>query len=851
MKRNLSAIIGCLFSLVAVAQKTPTIYIDKNGVMRWSDTRQEASFFGVNYTLPFAHAYRATGYLGVDRKAAIDRDVYHFARLGLNAYRIHIWDVELSDEKGNLIQNEHLDLFDYLIAKLKERGIYIVITAQTNFGNGYPERNQITNGFSYHYNKCNVHSDPQAIAAQERYLSSLVQHVNPYTGKAYMDDPSIIGFEINNEPCHAGSQSETRDYINRLLKTLKRAGNSKPVFYNVSHNIQQTEAYYSTAIQGTTYQWYPTGLVAGRTRKGNFLPYVDSYQIPFSDVKGFDQKAKLVYEFDPADLMYSYMYPAMVRTFRSTGFQWITQFSYDPVDLAWANTEYQTHYLNLVYTPRKAISMKIAAEAAYRLPRNRSYGVYPENTVFGDFRVSYLKDLSELNTPEKFYYSNHTATVPVDANRLQSIAGYGQSPVVGYEGTGAYFIDKLEDGLWRLEVMPDAVQVSDPFTKPSLKKEVVKIFWGKWDMRLNLPNLGKAFSITGINKGNQYRDETTDGIIRSLQPGVYLLQQKGLTAKRNREPGSAWENIRLDEYVAPQKRPDHSSYTVSHIPAKTVEAGKPLVIESLIAGAPVPDSVLIYTDKISFWNDKNFGKKMEYVSGYLYRAVIPETEIKEGHFRYTLVICKDGKRLTFPAGVPGSPLDWDYTDGQYWETEVVAPDKAIVLFSVTDELSGMEAFTIPEWSFTFRRLEENFPVGKKTLHLTFNSKEDHPRFFLRKYIREEVAHREDRLETCTHLCLHLKKVPEGLHVGFITSDGYTYNLPCPLQVNEIVRIPLKELRQTKTALLPNSYPVFLDKYFSPAVAIPFRTESIESIELSFDGKKDEAGEIEIGNIWLE
>ena len=44
---------------------------------------------------------------GVDRKTAIDRDVYHMARLGLNAYRIHIWDVEISDAEGNLLENEH------------------------------------------------------------------------------------------------------------------------------------------------------------------------------------------------------------------------------------------------------------------------------------------------------------------------------------------------------------------------------------------------------------------------------------------------------------------------------------------------------------------------------------------------------------------------------------------------------------------------------------------------------------------------------------------------------------------------------------------------------------------------
>ena len=98
---------------------------------------------------PFAHAYRALGYLGVDRKAAIDKDVYHLSRLGFNAYRIHLWDVELTDGEGNLSENDHLDLMDYLIAKLKERNIHIVITAQTNFGNGYPERNEPTSGFSY------------------------------------------------------------------------------------------------------------------------------------------------------------------------------------------------------------------------------------------------------------------------------------------------------------------------------------------------------------------------------------------------------------------------------------------------------------------------------------------------------------------------------------------------------------------------------------------------------------------------------------------------------------------------------------------------------------------------------
>ena len=578
MKRQFILTFICLlFTFTGMQGKvtTPIIYIDGNGVMRWSDTHEEASFFGVNYTLPFAHAYRALGYLGLDRKAAIDKDVYHLSRLGLNAYRIHLWDVELTDGQGNLLENEHIDLMDYLIAKLKERNIHIVITAQTNFGNGYPERNIQTGGFSYKYDKCDMHSNPEAIAAQETYLRDLVKHTNPYTGLAYKDDPSIVGFEINNEPCHSGTKEEVKAYINRMLKSMSKAGNRKPVFYNVSHNGYVAEAYYETTVQGTTYQWYPIGLVSGQTQQGNFLPYVDRYDIPFAGkVKEFNKKARMIYEFDPADIMYSYMYPAMVRTFRTAGFQWITQFAYDPIDLAFANTEYQTHFLNLAYTPNKAISMKIAAEAARSLKRGESYGSYPQDTIFGNsFRVSYAEDLSELNNGEKFYYSNQTNTPPKDASKLVSIAGCGSSPIVDYEGTGAYFIDCLESGVWRLEVMPDAVVVNDPFAKPSLKKEVVSIIYGTWDMALRIPDLGKAFTLTALDKKNDRKEETvTNGVICDLRPGVYLLKRNGCTPQQNWKADSRWNSIRIGEFVAPTPRT--MDYKVTHTPASIAEAGK-------------------------------------------------------------------------------------------------------------------------------------------------------------------------------------------------------------------------------------------------------------------------------------
>jgi hypothetical protein len=81
-------------SLPASAQRQPggapapagrAVYLDKQGVIRWADTRREVTLFGANYVLPTASDYRAAGYLGADRKRMIDEDMAHFARMGWDA----------------------------------------------------------------------------------------------------------------------------------------------------------------------------------------------------------------------------------------------------------------------------------------------------------------------------------------------------------------------------------------------------------------------------------------------------------------------------------------------------------------------------------------------------------------------------------------------------------------------------------------------------------------------------------------------------------------------------------------------------------------------------------------------
>lgn len=561
MNKILAIVLGLVIAIPMAAKETNPrqtykIYVDPQGVMRRSDNKQEVSYYGTNYTAPFAYSYRALGYLDKDRKDAIDRDVYHIARMGQNAFRLHLWDVELADSLGNLLQNDHLDLLDYMIAQFEKRGIDIILTAQTNFGNGYPERDINTGAFSYKYGKSGVHTDPDGQKAQERYLDQLAKHVNPYTGLSYAKDNAIIAVEINNEPHHTAGKEEVTAYINKMVKALRKAGFDKPILYNVTHNPEVTEAYYDADINGTTYQWYPTGLVSGHERKGNLLPAFDDYTIPWKDtMPNYNKLARVVYEFDPADVLYSHLYPAVARAFRKEGFQWITQFAYDPLHLAPYNTEYPTHYLNLVYTPAKALSMMIAAETAKETPRGADYGAYPDNTTFGHTRISFEEDLSEFNAPEKFLYSNSTTTQPVDRAALRQVAGHGSSPVVAYEGTGTYFLDAVGNtGAWRLEVFPDVVQVDDPFGNTSLTDAKTVTVAAPRKLTIDLPSLGKEFIYKGVNNGNSADGKATDGSL-TVTPGVYLLapDAKGLAAAEKVDKVAG--NIGMAEYVLPDNDP--------------------------------------------------------------------------------------------------------------------------------------------------------------------------------------------------------------------------------------------------------------------------------------------------------
>jgi hypothetical protein len=826
---------------------TGDVYVDAKGVLRWQKTKAEVALFGVNYTAPFAYSYRALTKQGINLEQAIDQDVYHLSRLGVDAFRVHVWDIEITDTLGNLQQNEHLRLLDYLITKLKERNIKIILTPIAYWGNAYPEPTNTGTGFSSIYDKSQAYTNPRAIRAQENYLGQFLNHRNQYSGLLNREDPGIIAYEVCNEPNYHLPLAPVLSFANRMVAAMRATGLKKPIFYNIAESPVVKDAILDANVQGFSFQWYPEGLVAGHELKGNLLPYVDQYPLPYRGDKRFDNKAKMVYEFESADVLQPIMYPFMAKSFREAGFQWATQFAYDPMGIAAQNAEYQTHYLNLAYTPAKALSLLVASRIFHETRRGQSFGRYPADTVFGAARVSYRQQLSEWNAPTEFYYTANTSSRPVQPARLRHVAGVGSSGVVQYGGSGAYFLDQINPGMWRLEVMPDALPIQDPFETASPYKVVTQIAWNEQPLTVNLPDLGPAFLLRALNGNNHATGQASAGQLR-VKPGTYLLT-KSASAQWPALP-ERLGTLGLAEFVAPA--PHLMRTQVQHEPAQQATAGQPLVITATVAGVAAADSVWLVA---RHYYGPTRTLPMQRTSLGTVAATVPAALTYPGLLRYWIVVRKYGLH-TFPngpnasksddlttGGQPGSPRDWYFVDDAHYEVPLVPTTAPLPLFRADTDRGHIEAQGLRPQAWV------DYPTtaaGNLALRLVVAPpKADQPApaagpaAALRAYLGTKMAGRAADLGNFKELIIKAQTnqpAATQLRVLLVTKDAVAYAATVPLAATPgEVRVPLSALQPAPLLLTPRPYPSFLPLTFSPATQPAFRLAEVEVLQLVLEG----------------
>jgi hypothetical protein len=835
----------------APMQATRSVYVDRQGVIRWTDDRSEVALFGANYTLASASDYRAAGYLGLDRKRLIDIDMAHFARMGWTGLRVAFWgDWESSDTAGNLIANDHLDLMDYLVAKARERGIYILFSPIQTYQAGWPDSLATRYpGLSSKYDRGQLGTNPAAIEAQRNYLRQILDHVNPYTHTALKDEPAILFVELVNEPWHHSDDIPgSIRYIDALTEAVRSTGCRKLIFYNVSQDFRIARAIRRSKAQGVTFGWYPTGLNSGHELRGNYLRAVDAYGPMLApEMAGLP---RIVYEFDSPDLRTGYMYPAMARTFRAVGAQFAAMFAYDMLGTASRNLGWQTHYMSLAYTPRKAMSAVIAAEAMRRLPRMRSYGAYPANTRFGDFRVSYDENLGELAAPDAFLYAGSTRTTPPDPARLDRVAGYGSSPIVGYEGEGVYFLDRIRPGVWRLEVYPDAVPVRDPFEMPRADKVVTRAIYRSWPMRIALPDLGASFAVQSMAGASGGASTASDGRF-TVTPGVYVLSASGPV-----DPATLPAyvgRVGLREFHPPP--PDSGALAVDVTAAPQYVAGQPIDVSVGVVDALPPDSVTLAIRPLGGSWFRRFA--MSSAGGYDYRATIPADSLRDGSYEYAVTVVRAGRATTFPEGVPRRPWDWDYSGSVYGRTEVVAPGTPLRLFNPAMDVSRLAFSRIGDAGRTgIFRVVPSAVTGEPAFHLELPVANGYspPDYTASLVVLDRVRARGAAVARATGLRVRLRGVgpSQVVHVTLVESDGTAWGTALTVDSTWAERtIPLRDLTPARAAMLPEGYPGEWNYWMGPAEGRggpgdSIRVPEIERIQFSLRpeaGVQPQPGEI--------
>lgn len=832
--------------------------MDQDGRLKWESNSSEAFFWGVNYTTPFAHSYRQIARVGADREKVIDYDTYHLARLGINAYRVHVWDCEISDSIGNLLDNEHLQLLDYLIYKFQERGVYTLLTPIAYWGNGYPEPNEDLPGFSSRYTKSNIYTEPEAIMVQERYLKQFLNHVNRYTGKSYKDDSMIIGFEICNEPGHS-KPAETTAFIQKMINAVRSTGCVKPLYYNVTQSIHLLENIIKGGTDGVTFQWYPTGLVAGHEMRGNFLPHVDKYDLPFDGEEYFERQGRLVYEFDAADIGRSYIYPPIALSFKEAGMQWSTMFAYDAVAIAASNTDYQTHFLNLVYSPQKAISFKIAGEI-FRNPiyrRDRVKEKKPFNMSGLD--IDYERDISVLNTAELFFYSNTNSIIPKDLTSLISIAGYGSSRVVKYNGRGAYFLDKISEGTWRLEVMPDAIWVRDPFSRATPRIENVVVKWNSYEMEVKLPDLGNEFTVKGINKGNNVSETAIEGKFY-VSPGTYILTSNTFSDElRNVEIGK----IRANEFYAPRET-NNNFYFLYQIPEVVCEKQPVNICVELVSpSSKISQINLQVTGGFRRGTDSFMWPVLipfEKTDEYLYQTTIPDSLAIPGILSFIICIeYESGEEIVYPGAVKGPVNNWEYFNPEVYKIQVLPKGAPVVLYSAekSDKTlsfvnanamsTGINFSAVPgETKMVFAPTKNSFRLydeGQTPVAFAMEN-------FVGDLIEQVVL--EKHTYTSIEICGKALDEPVNLDVTLIDRTGHAYTGQVQLNCNDKYLIDLDDFKKGKMVLLPRPFPRFLPFWYENPKQKPLNLNEVERIQLVVqkEGNPEKPG-FEVSNIILK
>ncbi|MGC8668096.1 MAG: hypothetical protein ACP5VE_08290 [Chthonomonadales bacterium] len=548
-----------------------------DGVLRYPDG-SEVALWGTNYYPQSWQQYVHLRQLGIDIKKAIRRDLDDMQQMGIQIIRIHVFDREISGGDGGLIRNVHLDLLDYLAAQCNRRSLYLMLTPIAWWGSPV----STPGSFSEKTSKPGMMFVPAALDAEQRYLKEFLTHVNPYTGRRLVQEPCLCALEVQNEPAYfqygdlfsnvyipQGEAPEVishdravlrrlwtewlerngleaseanfhifryelmRRYIARMVDAIRAAGAHQPVAVS-SFGVDGedlAEAIGDSACDAITLSTYPGGWE--HVNDGiNLLPALP----PMSLDAAYANKARIAYEFDaPATNVSCYLYPAIAAWMRSGEVQIACQFQYDSFyDARW-NVDWAPHWLNLWYTPGKAVSFRAAGAAFAALERGVRYPRPSDHLVLGPSATSFAHNVSIYADGRLVCHSRPLRRwVPIRLPRAPAeIMGVGCSPYAEYGGTGAYTLRRRSPYVMDLVIRPDVELVGNSLLG-SFQSPVANLWYHTHWFRLLLPGWSDARFLAWRHGRWTALPRCRSGVL--LKPGSYRIVRSSGKASASPPP---------------------------------------------------------------------------------------------------------------------------------------------------------------------------------------------------------------------------------------------------------------------------------------------------------------------------
>lgn len=213
--------------------------------------------------------------------ADAERVAEELARYGINVVRLHYVHHQFPPDKiypkpNSFIEPKQLERFDYLFAKLKEKGIYTYF--QLNIARKFGEQNGFENASKLpHMNHGVDNIVEMMITLQKHYHYEILNHKNPYTGLKYKDEPAIAMLELANENSIIYSWFTPRyrfpDLVEPYASYIKKLWNSwLSLKYDSTEALKQA---WVSGLEGDGTEYIPDGII-NTDKPENWLLQIDN-----------------------------------------------------------------------------------------------------------------------------------------------------------------------------------------------------------------------------------------------------------------------------------------------------------------------------------------------------------------------------------------------------------------------------------------------------------------------------------------------------------------------------------------------------------------------------------------------